>query len=313
MGDGGSRKCFFCDNDIQIEKPTGAYDSIDCSCCGKYVLSYATSTDLAGFGLTRRNKANISGYLYENAGFEINEENIKTLLNLKSPSFHEKADKLLLMFERKTDYAGDLLSKEKNWISTAWCMNLDELAELLDFLEDTKRLHFLANLYKIAPKGWAHLEEIKKVNQDSQQGFVAMWFDDSMTAIYDDCIHPAVENAGYKAKRVDREEHANKIDDEIIAQIRQSRFVVADFTGQRGGVYYEAGYAHGLGLEVIWTCWEDYMKKLHFDIRQYNFIVWDEKNLDEFARNLTNRIEAVLGKGTYQAGGPLPPAPCSLP
>ena len=45
--------------------------------------------------------------------------------------------------------------------------------------------------------------------------------------------------------RIDRHEHVNKIDDEIIAEIRRARFVVADFThgdtGGRGSVYYEAG------------------------------------------------------------------------
>ncbi|MFC1886373.1 hypothetical protein ACFLZM_04890, partial [Thermodesulfobacteriota bacterium] len=66
-----------------------------------------------------------------------------------------------------------------------------------------------------------------------------------------------------------------KIDDEIIAQIRRSRFIVADFTGHRGGVYYEAGFAKGLGLEVIWTCNKNDIDKLHFDIRQYNCIDWD--------------------------------------
>lgn len=42
-------------------------------------------------------------------------------------------------------------------------------------------------------------------------------------------------------------EHSNKIDDEIIGEIRRSAFIVADFTGHRGGVYFEAGFAMGLG------------------------------------------------------------------
>ena len=42
----------------------------------------------------------------------------------------------------------------------------------------------------------------------------------------------------------------NKIDDEIVAEIRRSKFIIADFShgsdGARGGVYFEAGFAHGL-------------------------------------------------------------------
>ena len=37
--------------------------------------------------------------------------------------------------------------------------------------------------------------------------------------------------------------------------------------------------------------------KLHFDTRQYNHILWENENLDEFRKNLTNRIEALIGGG----------------
>jgi hypothetical protein len=63
------------------------------------------------------------------------------------------------------------------------------------------------------------------------------------------------------------DEHINKIGDEIISQIRRSKFLIADFTGHRGGVYFEAGLAMGLGLLVFWTCRRDDLDKLHFDIR----------------------------------------------
>ena len=64
----------------------------------------------------------------------------------------------------------------------------------------------------------------------------------------------AVRLAGYEPFRVDRKEHANSIDDEIIGNIRKSCFMVADFTGQRAGVYFEAGMMNGLGRTGIWMC-----------------------------------------------------------
>jgi nucleoside 2-deoxyribosyltransferase len=153
--------------------------------------------------------------------------------------------------------------------------------------------------FKVLPAGWAHLEELRKVSVNSEQCFVAMWFDEQMNKIYDEIITKAVLDAGYRPHRVDKREHNDQIDDEIIAQIRRSRFIVADFTGLRGGVYYEAGFAKGLGLEVVWTCRKDYIKDLHFDIRQYNCIVWEEDKLSDFMKRLTNRIESVLGRGKY--------------
>ena len=78
-----------------------------------------------------------------------------------------------------------------------------------------------------------------------------MWFDPTMREIYDQAIQPAITDAGYESLRIDRHEHVNRIDDEIIGQIKRSRFMVADFTGQRHGVYFEAGLMLGLDRPVI--------------------------------------------------------------
>ena len=76
-------------------------------------------------------------------------------------------------------------------------------------------------------------------------------------------------------------------------------FLVADFTqdapGARGGVYYEAGFAHGLNIPVIFTCRSNVIDKVHFDTRQYNHITWAD--LVELRERLTKRISATLGDG----------------
>ena len=67
-----------------------------------------------------------------------------------------------------------------------------------------------------------------------------------------------------------------------MAEIRRSRFLVADFTEFRTGVFYESGFAKGLGIEVIFTCREDQKDKIkeHFDTRQEKHITWkDEPDL----------------------------------
>lgn len=127
-----------------------------------------------------------------------------------------------------------------------------------------------------------------------------MWFDEEVTPAWTDAIEPAIGLSGYKPERIDRVEHNNRIDDEIIAWLRRARFVVADFTGQRGGVYFESGFALGLNIPVIWTVREDQLegdKGVHFDTRQYNFIKLDMDNLAGFQTKLQNRIEATIGRG----------------
>jgi len=162
---------------------------------------------------------------------------------------------------------------------------------------------------ELTPRGFAALEDLQTRGAATSQAFVAMWFDPSMTAAYANAIGPAVTRAGYSPMRIDQKEHANKIDDEIVAEIRKSRFLVADFTcatfkteaglkaDSRGGVYFEAGLAKGLGMDVIWTCRADCLGQVHFDNRQYAFVVWDDGDFHKFERDLYNRIVAVLGPG----------------
>jgi hypothetical protein len=128
------------------------------------------------------------------------------------------------------------------------------------------------------PRAWSEVERLLTTQTDSNQAFVAMWFNDSVEEAFTKGIAPAIAHSGYRPLRIDQKEHNNKIDDEIIAEIRRSRFVIADFTcapgSPRGGVYYEAGFARGLGMPVIWTCKNESMSDLHFDTRQYAHIVW---------------------------------------
>jgi hypothetical protein len=74
--------------------------------------------------------------------------------------------------------------------------------------------------------------------------------------------------------------------------------MVADFTGQRHGVYFEAGLMLGLGRSVVWMCRKEELSKeggLHFDVRQYNFITYESAT--EARKKLYDRILAQEGEG----------------
>lgn len=190
---------------------------------------------------------------------------------------------------------------------SAWteCHTDQDRSALLRLLKEEGLINFGgSNDVTLTSKGFEFLESLESGGAATTQAFVAMWFDPSMNEAYQSGFRPAIAEAGYSSLRVDQKEHSNKIDDEIIAEIRRSRFVVADFTcgivdgteGQiaiaRGGVYYEAGFAQGLGIPVIWTCRADSINHVHFDTRQYNHIVWSTPN--ELRQKLLNRIRAVI-------------------
>jgi hypothetical protein len=156
-------------------------------------------------------------------------------------------------------------------------------------------------------RGWARIEELLAKEPTGSQAFVAMWFDPSTEDAYANGFFKAIFDCGYDSVRIDKKEHNNKIDDEIIAEIRQSRFLVADFTcgcfnvgGKthfvaRGGVYFEAGFAMALPIPVIWTCRDTALGGLHFDTRQYAHLVW--KDAADLYDQLKARIGATIGFG----------------
>ena len=237
---------------------------------------------------------------------EITEVVIEHVKARRSLSVNERADRLLTYIERRaTTVSTSVAIEEGTYAAYAWSESTEwnEIFYFLNYLRDTELIQgdrsadgsFWGNL---TVDGYTRIED-RRTSVDTSQAFVAMWFDDSMNEAYEKGIEPAIVEAGYKPLRIDRKEHVNKVDDEIIAGLRRSRFVVADSThgkdGARGGVYYEAGFAHGLGLQVIFTCRKDAMGKVHFDTNHYNHIDWTDPA--DLRKRLKNRILRVIGEG----------------
>jgi hypothetical protein len=169
---------------------------------------------------------------------------------------------------------------------------------LLNYLYDTDRIRWTSpsSTFMVTLQGYHHLETLHTAS-DTAQAFVAIWFDSSMDDAYENGIRPAIEGAGYAPLRIDKKEFFGKVDDEIIAEIRKSRFVVADFShggdGVRGSVYFEAGFAYGLGIPVIYLCHEG--STLAFDTNHYPHIMWNDTT--ELREQLQTKILALLGEG----------------
>ena len=175
---------------------------------------------------------------------------------------------------------------------------------ILNILVDRKLLHIRGptasrsnQFFRLNPEGWEKVDELSKSDPSSNQAFVAMWFNDDMRPAWVDGFVPALRATGFSPVRIDLVEHNDRIDDRIIAEIRNSALMVADFTGDRGGVYFEAGFAMGLNMPVIWACRDDYIDQLHFDTRQLNHIGWADPS--DLRARLERRIAASIpGRAT---------------
>ena len=231
-------------------------------------------------------------------------------LQLQSDTAEESRNKVRLGATDVSAYAVRALSLSDAAAARSESTTFDEIEYFLGFLTNRGWLSVETRTYQPWPKYHAdiHLAAVsvdgysrigdQATTVDSSQAFVAMWFDESIKDVYYDGIRPAVQDAGYSPLRIDEKPDVDKIDDEIIAEIRRSSFVVADFThgdkGARGGVYFEAGFAYGLGIPVIYTCRNDMVKDLHFDTRQYAHIVWKTAEMEQFRIKLRNRILARI-------------------
>ena len=146
--------------------------------------------------------------------------------------------------------------------------------------------------FRLTPVGWQRVRELAKTRQDPSRAFVAMSFDPKLRTAWTNGIRPALKALGYDPVRIDLTHRDDKIDDRIIAEIRRSGLVVADFTGHRGSVYFEAGLALGLGIPVIWTCKRQDQPKLQFNTRQYQHLLWDTPK--DLRQQLVNHIAARI-------------------
>jgi hypothetical protein len=294
----------------------GDATSYICGRCGTFELSSTAEAVLSAKQYGRNTVANLSGWIREHPNARISSRELESLSQLRTPTVAERAMKLLKGIAQRYPVTGAKFNLDFDkieaaqpwWLAMSWSGSKHEVQYLLDnYLHETVAaisgnfrgklaMKFLAD-GQITPHGHELIEQMREGNRESAIGFCAMWFADDLKPLWTDAIEPAIKDAGYDPIRIDQHEHVNRIDDEIVAVIRKSKFVVADFTGQRGGVYFESGFALGLGLRVIWLCRDDQLVDTHFDTRQYNFLKWKTGEYVDLRKRIQNRIEATLGRG----------------
>lgn len=281
---------------------------------GKYIIAGGAYREATA--LEELSKMKLSRWIYEqNQQVKTPEIHTNILREVKTwpmPSVPERMDYYLQFLESKTKVLGERVNYHSysDEVQAATLLkNVDEINYLIREIRNKDWINVNHGSVVIRSEGYQRLEELRKTNVTSVQAFVAMWFDSSTDEVWKKGLEPGIQDAGYKALRIDRSESNNKIDDEIIAGIRRSRFVVADFTSDppenaRGSVYYEAGFAHGLNIPVIFTCRKDRIEHIHFDTRQYSHIAWEKEKLEDLRKRLKNRISATIGDGPHRNENP---------
>ncbi len=231
---------------------------------------------------------------------------IVELLDEFPKTIQEKQERILYLMYLINPQLGGIIFLSPVIPQELYCKNFDELNFLLSIMIKKKIVFSFNNLdfaivksktgennklkLRILENGWLYLDE-KHKHENSKQVFIAMSFSENLERI-GEMISKTVSNLEFDPLIIKDKQHNNEISGEILFEIKRSHFLIADVTEHKKGVYFEAGFAMGLGIPVIWCCKADDLDNTHFDTRQYNYVVWnDEKELEE---KLKDRILGTI-------------------
>jgi hypothetical protein len=227
----------------------------------------------------------------------ISNDNLQRLIaEHSSTDIPQNTDKLLNFISRRCRRPGNSVQLDPNLdYPIIDAEHSGELAWHLGGAVSAGYIEQSGAYFALTAKGWDHLFGGTGTGAIPGRCFVAMSFDDDHSAIYTEGIKPALQAAGYDAVWMKDVLTNEDINYRMVAEIRKSQFLVADFTGLKAGVYFEAGFALGLGRNVFWTTNASDLPKIHFDTNHYQHIVW--KTHDELRDQLREKIIALLGFG----------------
>lgn len=133
----------------------------------------------------------------------------------------------------------------------------------------------------------------KALQPPKDQIFVVMMFgDETLDSAYAGAYKVVAEEFDLKCVRIDEVQDSGKISDQILESIAESKYVLCDLSGSRPNCYYETGFAHALGKEIILL--SNRNEKIHFDLQGHRFIQWSTE--EDLRKKLRVRLTALEGK-----------------
>jgi nucleoside 2-deoxyribosyltransferase len=180
-------------------------------------------------------------------------------------------------------------NQKEYWFYLSTLRNLG----FIDFIDASPKDGNDAMNIHLTYSGLEYVINLQESGEKSKKCFIAMHFTETMAETRE-TIKEIVKTCGYQPILIDEVNYESEItiNDALIRNIKECKFLIADFSGQRHGVYFEAGYALGKGRQVIYLCCEDDFKNTHFDINHYPHIVYTDTN--DLKTKLTNKIKAWI-------------------
>lgn len=329
--------CPICGTQLEHEmKDMNSTYYVDCDTCGRFALDEDYYDDEITNLRAEISKSQIASYLFYHKGhfplpflggdgvtalspFRV--VSVKEIKNWYPQTFSGKVDVFLLGLAGRLNFIGEPIRFSYEQLCSACFVNrapggpmgthpdvIRSQAEFFEsYLVDQGYTKEVANGFIIQPKG---LERIDALQQENRSGgknvFVSMSFSDN-TRQTREAIRNAIIDAKYSPEFIDEIIHNKQIVPEMFRLIRESRCLILEISDPNYGAYYEAGYALGLGKEVIICCskevftkkyetadekkFERYLRP-HFDIAQKQILIWE--SYEDLRKKLAEWIKALF-------------------
>lgn len=297
--------------------------NVNCPACGRFSIDEEYYDDVIDCKRMSHIKSQIASYLYYQNNkipfpflcgpniFDIppnhRRVSLPEIINWYPKTFSEKVDVFLLGLSERTVFMSEIVDLSWDQLVSACFVNRNPSSELRTTSDAVKdQIKFLVNYlvkqdyvdsgngqFIILPKGLERIDLLQQNRaKETKHVFVAMSFAPEMAETRE-AIKTAIIQCGYIPRIMDEIEHNHQIVPEMLYEIREARFVIAELTGHNNGAYFEAGYALGFGKEVIQVCKASaFGTDGHFDVKQVNTILWG--NTAELTQRLISRIKATI-------------------
>jgi len=283
------------------ELPVTSKTRISCERCGCFSVTWTYAMTPAAIPIDTRPYLSAATRQAFERGLELtlNTENWKDLAeNQRAVRVPERLDRLLRLIADGSGQPGKfrVITPAIDYPLIS-ARDSVELEAYLNYFVGKDILRIRAagpgkNGYELTIDGWNSIEPSISPGGTPGRCFVAMSFDKALDDAYTLGLKLAIQDCGFKPICMREVQTNTGITDRILSEIRRAQFMVADFTGQNQGVYFEAGFARGLGREVIWTCRTDELAQLHFDTKQLGHVLWDTP--ENLRMRLTDSIRANI-------------------
>src|SRR5581483_6297370 len=169
-----------------------------------------------------------------------------TIIGAGRTEAHLEVGILPLLLDRKTfimNRLRELRAKRK----------INTLRDLIETVTDESLRQQLLTELEAAKQQVKTVEQTDEITEGF--AFIAMAMNPEDPQLEDilDAIKDGAASCGISAERIDDTQTNARITDRILDAIRKAEFVVVDLSSARPNVYYEAGYAQGLGKTPVFV------------------------------------------------------------